>query len=588
MVEHFQNRLRLLQQNVRDNLNCQAFLVPRVDRYQGEYVVEADERLAWLTGFTGSAGIAVVTPDEVTLFVDGRYTLQARQQVPSDVNVIHTEETSLFTYLESKLPPAAIIAYDPWLHTVREQQRWREKENRFSWVFHAVEENPIDQIWLDRPVRPLDPIFLLDEQYTGKGYLEKINTAVATLKQTGASLAYIGSPDAICWLLNIRGADFPYTPLVDAMAFLDNVGVVTLVINPAKIPQHISKAWAQNVRILAEDQLFSFLKDRQDQKILIHAASTPIQISQLFLPGQVIFGDDLCLLPKACKNAVEQAGMRQAHLKDGLAVSRFLCWLSQNTDPLTELDVVDKLELFRQQEDTYQGPSFPTIAGYASNGAIVHYRPDVKSNKLLQDGSLLLLDSGGQYLEGTTDITRTIAIGAPTEEQRNYFTRVLKGHIALAKSQFPKGTCGRQLDILARQPLWEIGDDYDHGTGHGVGCFLNVHEGPQRISKFGSDTALQLGMVLSNEPGYYKTDAYGIRIENLVLVCESKLETDRLFYCFETLTLVPFDLSLIMTEWLVGAERDWINDYHQTIRDQLLPFLEPETAAWLMEVTEPI
>lgn len=588
MVEHFQNRLRLLQQNVRDKLNCQAFLVPRVDRYQGEYVVEADERLAWLTGFTGSAGIAVVMPDEVTLFVDGRYTLQARQQVPPEIIIIHTEETPLFTYLESKLLPSAIIAYDPWLHTTQEQQYWREKANRCDWVFQPVEQNPIDQLWLERPVRPLDPIFFLEDQYTGKSDLEKINAAVAALKKAGASLAYIGSPDAICWLLNMRGRDFPYTPLIDAMAFLDDVGVVTLIVNPTKIPQHISKAWAQSVKILDEDQLFSFLESQKNKKILIHAASTPIQISQFFPQDQLVFGDDLCSLPKACKNIVEQNGMRQAHLKDGLAVSRFLCWLSQNTDPLTELDVVDRLESFRQQGNTYQGSSFPTIAGYGSNGAIVHYRPDVKSNKLLQDGSLLLLDSGGQYLEGTTDITRTIAIGAPTEEQRDYFTRVLKGHIALAKIHFPKGTCGRQLDILARQPLWEIGDDYDHGTGHGVGCFLNVHEGPQRISKFGSHTPLQPGMVLSNEPGYYKTDAYGIRIENLVLVCQSTLKKDRLFYCFETLTLVPFDSSLIMTECLSSAEREWINDYHQIIRDQLLPFLEPETAAWLMEVTEPI
>lgn len=588
MIDLFQNRLHLLQQDLRDRLNCQAFLVPRVDRYQGEYVVAADERLAWLTGFTGSAGFAVVMPDEVALFVDGRYTLQARQQVPSNVNVIHTEETSLFTYLESKLPFDAIIAYDPWLHTVQEQQRWQEKTNRFCWVFQAVEHNPIDQLWLDRPTRPLNSVFLLDDRFTGKKYLEKVNDAVAILKKTGASLTYLGSPDAICWLLNMRGTDFPYTPLVDAMAFLDCSGIVTLIINPDKVPQDVSKAWAENVKVLPEHQLFSFLETQKDQKILIHAASTPLQISQFFTSDQLIYGEDLCVLPKACKNEVEQAGMRQAHLKDGLAVSRFLYWLSQNTDPLTELDVVDRLDFFRQQGDTYQGPSFPTIAGYAGNGAIVHYRPEVKTNKLLQDGSLLLLDSGGQYLEGTTDITRTIAIGMPSEEQRAYFTRVLKGHVALAKIQFPKGTCGRQLDVLARQPLWEIGDDYDHGTGHGVGCFLNVHEGPQRISKFGSDTPLQPGMVLSNEPGYYKTDAYGIRIENLVLVCPSDLETERNFYRFETLTLVPLDVSLIIIEWLTGAEREWLNAYHQIVRDRLLPLLELETAAWLMEVTEPI
>lgn len=275
-------------------------------------------------------------------------------------------------------------------------------------------------------------------------------------------------------------------------------------------------------------------------------------------------------------------------MKDGLAIVKFLHWLSKNATPITEMDVADRLEAFRTEGKNYRGPSFPTIAGYGSNGAIVHYRAEAKTNKLLQDGSLLLLDSGGQYLEGTTDVTRTITIGTPKDEHREYFTRVLKGHIALGAIHFPKGTSGVQLDILARQPLWQVGADFDHGTGHGVGCFLNVHEGPQRISKAGSNIPLQLGMILSNEPGYYKADDYGIRIENLVLVRESNLKTERSFYCFETLTLVPIDTRLIITEWLTVAEREWLNAYHQKVRDRLLPHLAPEIAAWLIKATESV
>ncbi|WP_032112259.1 aminopeptidase P family protein [Candidatus Paracaedibacter symbiosus] len=590
MVDHFLNRIRLLQNYVKDEIDCQAFFVPRVDRYQGEYVVPADERLAWLTGFTGSAGIAIVMPDEVVLFVDGRYTLQAKQQVPAAVKIIHTTDMQPFAYLEEKLLKGARIAFDPWLHTVQEQTQWLKKSDQLGWVFHSLDHNPIDQLWVDRPNRPLNPVFLLEDKFTGKNSDLKRADIATALRKSGANLTYISSPDALCWLLNIRGSDFPYTPLVDALGFIDSEGVVTLIIDPVKIPDTVGEALGDQVEIIHEKNLLSFLNKQEKRKLLIHAASTPVFIANKFSNDKLMLGDDLLQLPKACKNLVEQNGMRQAHLKDGLAVTRFLYWLANNTEPLTELDIVERLEEFRQMDSTYRGPSFPTIAGFGSNGAIVHYRPETKTNKLIQDGSLLLLDSGAQYLEGTTDITRTIAIGAPTEEHRHYFTRVLKGHIALAVIHFPKGTSGRQLDILARQPLWEVGADFDHGTGHGVGCFLNVHEGPQRISKTGSGIALQVGMVLSNEPGYYKADNYGIRVENLILVTKSDLETDRPFYCFETqtLTLAPIDVRLLVREWLTAAEREWLNAYHQKIRDLLLPQLEPETASWLIEVTEPI
>lgn len=588
MTEPHNSRLKLLQGHLRDEIGAQAFLVPRVDRYQGEYVVEADERLAWLTGFTGSAGMAIVMPDEIVLFVDGRYTLQAKQQVPTNVKVIHTAELEPFSYLEGKLGKNAKIAYDPWLHTVAEKSHWIKKAEQLGWFFEAVTENPIDALWSDRAPRPLNSIFLLEERFAGKTSNLKLTEICGALKKTGADLAYIGEPDALCWLLNIRGNDFPFTPLVDAMGFVDTKGDITLVTDPVKVPNKVRQLFDFSLEIIPETGLSSFLEVQRHRKLLINPHSTPVWIANRFPEDRLIFGEDLIQLPKACKNETEQNGMRVAHLKDGLAVTRFLAWLSGYKGMVTELDVVDRLEGFRRMDTTYHGPSFPTIAGFGGNGAIIHYRPEVKTNKTLQSGSLLLLDSGGQYWEGTTDITRTIAIGTPTDEQRAFFTRVLKGHIALAAVHFPKGTNGGQLDVLARQPLWEVGADFDHGTGHGVGCFLNVHEGPQWISKSGSGIALQPGMILSNEPGYYKPDDFGIRIENLVLVTESPPKADRPFYCFETLTLVPIDMHLIVAEWLTEVERGWLDTYHQKVRDQLLPFLEPEAAAWLVKATEPI
>lgn len=589
MIEQFIGRLNLLQNYLQNRGGYHAFLVPRVDCYQGEYGVEADERLAWLTGFTGSSGLAIVMRDEVALFVDGRYTLQAKGQVPLDqVHVIHHKEGALFSYLESKLPDNALIAYDPWLHTAYEKEQWLKKTNHRDWQFIGVDQNPIDQLWLDRPPRPLHPIFLLDHQYTGKKSQAKIEEIRLTLSKRGADLIYIGSPDDLCWLLNVRGRDFPYSPLIDAMAFLDREGDVTLVIDPVKVPEEVEDSFGNQVRIIPRTGLATFLETQKNKKILLHLESTPIWIWQFFTQEQVMIGDNLIQISKACKNEIEQAGMRQAHLKDGLAVVKFLHWLSKNTDLLTELDVVEHLETFRAEGKTYQGPSFPTIAGYGGNGAIVHYRPQSQTNKILDKGSLLLLDSGGQYLEGTTDITRTIALGDIHSDHCDYFTRVLKGHIALAMSHFPKGTNGAQLDVLARYPLWQIGADFDHGTGHGVGCFLNVHEGPQRISKRGSSIPLKPGMVLSNEPGYYKANEYGIRIENLVMVTQSPLKSDQTFYCFDTLTLVPIETRLIIREWLTGAERNWLNTYHQRVQDKLLPHLSSETASWLVKATEPI
>lgn len=587
MSNLYSQRLAALQQYIQEELKYDAFLVPHADRYQGEYLAEADERLSWLTGFTGSAGTAIVFPDEVALFVDGRYTLQAKQQVSLEkVKVFHSADLPPLNYLALKLRKGGKVAYDPWLHTIAEQSIWEKKLPNCNFI--SIDKNPIDVLWLDRPCRPLNPIYFLEDKYTGKSSAEKVKEIANGIEEVGADLAYVSSPDAICWLLNVRGVDFPFSPLVDALCFVGKDKKVYLFIEPIKVSASMKKKLGDNVILLHDSQLGIFLKNLKDNKLLVAPANTPLWIKSHLSSNQLILGEDIIALPKACKNSVEIEGMKQAHVKDGIAITRFLHWFSLNNSPLTELDVVTKLESFRQVEKTYRGESFPTIAGFESNGAIVHYRPESISNKLICGDSLLLLDSGGQYLEGTTDITRTMAIGVPSLEQCEYFTRVLKGHIAIATAQFPKGTSGGQLDILARKFLWDIGEDYDHGTGHGVGCFLGVHEGPQRISKAGFGVSLQPGMIISNEPGYYKTGGYGIRIESLVLVVETDTNSDRNFLKFETITLAPIDTRLVLSEMLSVAEKDWLNTYHQQVRNQLLPYVEADVAAWLIKATEPM
>ena len=562
-----------LQQLLKDkNLDC--YIVPRSDRYQGEYVVEADERLAWLTGFTGSAGTALVFQDHVALFVDGRYTLQAAQQAKDPkIKIIPLAEQTPYSYLGNRT-----LAFDPWLMSIKDHARWQSVAKSL-----VATDNLIDQIWQDQPPRPLFPAILHDESYSGLTLPEKLGMVYEELEILNVESALIMAPDNLCWLLNCRGSDFPFTPLVDWFGLVEKGKGVHVFCDPTKIPTSVARYFGTRVQIHEIDQLDAIINKLDS--ILLDPEVTPVHIQNLLKDKALLKSDPITLI-KSKKNATELDGVRSAHLRDGVALTKFLCWLAgENAADHTEITVADKLEEFRQENELYQGQSFPTISGYAENGAIVHYRAEPKSAKQLDNQSLLLVDSGGQYLDGTTDVTRTIALGEPTIEQKTNYTLVLKGHITLAMSRFPVGTTGSQLDVLARFHLWQHGLDYDHGTGHGVGHYLNVHEGPQRISKMGNTVSLQPGMIISNEPGYYKAEAYGIRIENLVAVQKTQEPYERDMLCFETVTLAPMDRRLIDETMLTSAEWQWLDAYHTKVRETLLPHLDPDTAAWLIDAT---
>jgi Xaa-Pro aminopeptidase len=560
------------------------FIVPRSDRYQGEYVVAADERLAWLTDFTGSAGIALVFQDHVALFVDGRYTVQAAKQVNSPhVKVIPLADCEPQDYIKKHQTSVKTIAFDPWLMSEKDFSRWAALPGI---KLVECEKNPIDSLWTDQPERPLYPVEIHDIKYAGKEAADKLAELYDKLEESAADGAVIMAPDSLCWLLNCRGNDFPYTPLVDWFGIVIKGKGVHIFCDNRKVPPLI-KVHLQNLATLhAPSEITEILAEFSKLKIMVDPQLTPILISQK-CGKQTIKAPDPIALMKACKTDHELNGMRQAHLRDGVALTKFLSWMeSVDEDIETEITIAEKLEAFRQESTLYRGSSFPTIAGFAENGAIVHYRATEQSAKVINESSLLLVDSGAQYPDGTTDVTRTICFGEPSQEQKTNFTLVLQGHIKLAMSLFPEGTTGAQLDVLARYDLWQHGLDYDHGTGHGVGHYLNVHEGPQRISKIGSSVALRPGMILSNEPGYYKVGAYGIRIESLVAVRKAEGTFERPMLCFETLTLAPIDRRLIDETLLTSVEWQWLNDYHAKVRETLLPYLDPDTASWLIDATE--
>lgn len=587
-MDLYKDRLRALRQWMAIN-DLSGFLIPRVDRYQGEYVAECDERLAWLTGFTGSAGAALILKDKAALFVDGRYGLQARQEIDlQQYDVYLATDLSPQDYIKAHLAETEQLGLDPWLHTVKDHQKWQGVLGEERLIL--VSENPIDHLWQDRPHRPLGAVQVHPLEFAGLSHIAKIATVQQELVNLKAEAMVLTTPDALCWLLNIRGQDFPHTPLVDAMAIVFANKPVSLYIDREKMTADCRAHFSDDVIIYEPDLFFTHIQTvATTGTVVVDPVATPLAITKLIAKSRQLEKTNLCDLPKALKNPTEQQGAITAHIRDGVALAQFLAWFNGQEDAcVTEMGVATKLEEFRQQGQYFQGLSFPTIAGFADNGAIVHYRASSKTSKTLVSPGLFLLDSGAQYLDGTTDVTRTLAWGEPTAEQRQRFTLVLKGHIALATAKFPTGTTGAQLDILARQYLWQQGLDYDHGTGHGVGSFLSVHEGPQRISKYGSSTALQPGMILSNEPGYYKTGEYGIRIENLVMVEALAGEYERPMLAFRTLTMAPIDVRLIDYELLSANEKDWLNDYHLTVRETLLPFLDPETATWLIEVTEPI
>ena len=578
------------------------FVVPLADEHQGEFVAPGARRLAWLTGFTGSAGLAVVLADEAAIFVDGRYTLQVEREVDAErFSPQHVTDRPPDDWIATHLPVDGKLGYDPWLHTPDGAARLETACAKAGGALVAVDDNPIDAVWADRPAPPISPAVPHPPEYAGLSSAAKIAAVAETLEKGGADAAVLTAPDSIAWLFNMRGADIPNTPVALCFAIVETGGGASLFIDGRKVTGELAATLEDAVSVAEPDALGPAL-DRlaaDQRKVSIDPRSAPAWIAQRLRAAgsEPLRGPDPCTMPKACKNRAEIDGARAAHVRDGRALVRFLAWLDAEgpSGRVTELDAVARLRSIRAEGARFRGLSFETIAGAGPNGAIVHYRVDENSNRRLEPGSVFLLDSGAQYLDGTTDVTRTVHVrnpdgGPAPAEVRDRFTRVLKGHIALATAVFPRGVTGSQLDMLARKTLWEAGLDYDHGTGHGVGSFLGVHEGPARISKIPSDVALAPGMILSNEPGYYKSGAYGIRIENLVLVVEREAPegAERALHGFETITLAPIDRTLIEPSLLTAEETGWLDAYHRRVRDMHIGSVDEEVGRWLEAVCAPL
>lgn len=593
-TENMAPHLHLLRDELQ-RLNVDGFIIPLNDEFHGEAAPAASERLKWLTGFTGSAGVAAVTHDKAAIFVDGRYTLQVRQEVDTGLfTPRHVTEEPLTDWITDTLTRGQKMAFDPWLHTENNVKALKADLERAGIELIPLSPNPVDTIWADRPEPPMALVVPHKQEFTGQSSRDKRSKISDQMIANHVDAIIHTLPDVTSWLLNIRGGDLPSTPFALGFSVLHKDQTVDLFIAEQKIAPDLMAHLGNGVRVHNPDKFERHLLSLTGQTVQIDPATTSQQIvDQLHrTKATIIRNADPCLLAKACKNETEIQGTRKAHIRDGGAIAKFLHWVSEQapTGTLDELTAEQKLYDFRAAGKNFKDTSFSTIAGAGPNGAIVHYRSSPATNRKLDQNSLFLVDSGGQYLDGTTDITRTIAIGTPTDEMKNHFTHVLKGHIALARAVFPTGTTGSQLDTLARQPLWRLGLDYDHGTGHGVGSYLSVHEGPQRISKMPSTIALQPGMILSNEPGYYKTGEYGIRIENLVTVCEYPTPDggERPLLSFETLTFAPIDRYAIDPSLLDSDEKQWLNTYHKDVWDKLSGQLEGAAKDWLKAATAPI
>jgi Xaa-Pro aminopeptidase len=569
------------------------FVVPRADQQQNEYVAPSEERLAWLTGFTGSAGLAIVLTREAAVFVDGRYTLQAGKQVDRKAwQVEPLVEPPPEHWLAKHLAAGDRLGFDPWLHTSSAAERLAAACAKAGAELIPVESNPIDSIWHERPQPPLGPVSVHGTQFSGEVEAEKLKRIRLEINKLGVDALVLSDSHAVAWTFNIRGADVSHTPLPLSYALVPREGRPTIFIDHRKLSNSSRDHLEQSGDVVEPDALTAKLTElaKGGAAIALDNATAADALSRLITGagGKPVRGSDPVSLLKAVKNITEIEGTRTAHQRDAVALTRFLAWVDREAPSggLTEIDTVEALETFRRQTCALKDVSFPTIAGTGPNGAIVHYRVTRKSNRRISPGDLLLIDSGAQYEDGTTDVTRTIAIGEPTAEMRDRFTRVLRGHMAIARAVFPDGTTGAQLDPLARQYLWQAGLDFEHGTGHGVGSYLSVHEGPARISKLGT-TPLKRGMILSNEPGYYKTDAYGIRIENLELVVGTNVAgAEKPVNAFETLTFAPIDRRLIEVAMLSEAELKWLNDYHARVSRIVRPHLDDAaTKLWLDEAT---
>ncbi|MCB8821337.1 aminopeptidase P family protein [Microvirga rosea] len=571
------------------------FIVPRADEHQGEYVPKSAERLAWLTGFTGSAGTAVILQDKAALVVDGRYTVQAAEQLDTAViTPVPLAETSAEDWIAANLPSGAILAYDPWLHTHDGLKRLEQAVARAGAKLAPVDMNLVDIIWIDRPSPPQAPVRPHPLVYAGESAASKLERVRAKMAEAKLDALVISDPHNLAWAFNLRGGDVGHTPLPLGYAILPKEGRAQLFFDPAKMTNEAGAAVGDLADFADITGFLGALEGlgHAKEKVRIDAATGAVALIRRIetAGGTVDIGADPISLMKAVKNQAEIAGSRSAHLRDGVAVARFLAWLDQEAPKgeLTEIDAVEALEAFRVETGALKNVSFPSISGAGPNAALPHYRVTKSSNRPIENNQIFLIDSGAQYEDGTTDITRTIIVGEPTDEMKDRFTRVLKGHIAIARCVFPKGTNGAQIDAFARQPLWDAGLDFDHGTGHGIGSYLSVHEGPQRIAKTGV-TSLEAGMMLSNEPGFYKQGEYGIRIENLILVEPRKIEGgDREMFGFETLTFTPIDLRLVQASLLTSEETAWLDHYHAQVREKIGPHLPGETREWLEHATRPI
>ncbi|MGQ0590018.1 MAG: aminopeptidase P family protein [Sphingosinicella sp.] len=593
-----EDRLKALREQLKaDRLD--GFVVPLTDEHMSEYVGSYAQRLAWLTGFQGSAGAAAVLPEEAAIFVDGRYTLQVRDQVDgSHWSYQSVPETSIADWLKLHAPDGGRIGYDPWLHTRDWVTKAKEALADKGAEPVAVRRNPIDAVWADRPEPSRARLIVQPDEYAGKSSAAKRQEMADWLKEQKADSAVLAALDSIAWTFNVRGKDVERTPVALSFALVHDDGTADLFVDSEKVGEDVRQHLGNGVRLHERLEFENVLRAMAGKKVAVDPERSVAAIFDALdeAAAKIVTRRDPAVLPKAIKNQAEIAGHRAAQARDGAALSRFLHWLSVEAPKggVDELKAAAKLQDFRQQGGDLRDLSFDTISGAGPNGAIVHYRVSEATNRPLEMDRISLVDAGGQYPDGTTDVTRTVIVGTPTAEMKDRFTRVLKGHIAVSRARFPEGTRGSQLDSFARQFLWEVGLDYAHGTGHGVGSFLAVHEGPQRISPVGSaqpggDEPLKAGMILSNEPGYYKTGEYGMRVENLVLVVPVEAEgAEKKLLGFETLTVAPIDRKLIDTELLSPAERRWLDDYHVEVLNIVGPRLEGEAKAWLEAACAPL
>ena len=584
-------RLKALRSAIAE-AGLDAFLVPRADAHRGESVPDSEARLAYVTSFSGSAGIAVVGLKKAGLFIDSRYTLQAPLETDTElVTVIETAQGGVDARIGDFVPKGGKIGFDPWLHTPGEIKDLTEKLAGKATLVPT--DNLVDSIWTDRPAPPVTPVEFLGGNRAGRTAAEKLTELRKTLAAENADVVVLTLPESINWLFNMRGRDVPNVPVVLGFALVPQKGQPTLFVHGLKLSPELRRGLKGVAKVADVNEMMGELRKlgAADKRVWLDPGTAPLAIVSAIggvSEATILEKRDPILMPKAVKNDAEIGGMKEAHKLDGVALAKFLHWFDAEAPKgkLTEIGIVEALERFRREEPSCVDASFDTISGSGPNGAIVHYHVDEKSNRTLKAGEIMLLDSGAQYLSGTTDITRTLFTGKATAEQKDRFTRVLKGMIALSMAKFPRGTSGAQLDVLARQFLWQDGVTYNHGTGHGVGAFLSVHEGPIGFSPRYT-TPLDAGMIISNEPGFYKPGAFGIRCENLVLVIESSVGEGR-FLELETLTLTPFDLRLIDESLLAPAERDWLNAYHKRVFREIGPELKGEVKAWLKEATRAI